>query len=91
MSNYDSKQLIEYLNEKWKGKGCPMCDENQWAISDKAMEIREFHGGNLVVGQNSSIQPVIPINCGNCGNTMLVNGLIAGVIERPVEDKENEQ
>ncbi len=63
-----------------------MCDANKWGISDKAMELREFNQGSLLVG--GSLQPVIPVNCGNCGYTILVNGLIAGVVERSEKERD---
>ena len=89
MSNYDQKKLIQHLSDKWGNKVCPMCSENQWGVSDRAMELREFQNGNFTVGGN--LQPVIPVNCGNCGYTILINGLIAGVVDRPEEESTDEQ
>jgi len=89
MNNYDHDKFIEHLGHKWGKKVCPMCGANRWGVSDKAMELREFNQGNLVVG--GSIQPLIPVNCGNCGYTILVNGLIAGVIERGKEESDDNE
>lgn len=91
MSNYNSEKMIKHLNQKWGNKGCPMCGQNKWGVSDKLMELREFHGGSMVIGGNSSVQPVIPVNCGNCGYTVLVNGLLAGVIDRPTAEESGDE
>lgn len=44
-------------------------------------ELREFNDGNFVLGPNSAITPVIPVTCSNCGNTVFVNALIAGLLK----------
>ncbi|MGF7028451.1 hypothetical protein [Sphingobacterium sp. HSC-15S19] len=77
--------VIQHLNEKWGNRPCPMCGSNSWNVSDNVYELREFHGGDLVLG-NGPILPVIPVTCNNCGNSILVNALMSRAIERPVED-----
>ncbi|EOB4260431.1 hypothetical protein ACGLQQ_004457, partial [Vibrio vulnificus] len=80
MSNYNQEKLLKHIQEKWRDNGCPMCGVTAWAISDTAFEMREFHGGNL--NMSGSIHPVIPVNCTNCGYTMLINALYAGAIDK---------
>lgn len=53
------EKFIQHLNEKWGNKPCPMCNSKGWNVSDNVYELREFHGGNLVLG-NGPIFPVIP-------------------------------
>jgi hypothetical protein len=77
----DTKKLIDYLSAKWQNRACPMCGARQWSVQEKSYELREFHGGSLVVG-GSAIIPVIPVICGNCGNTILVNSILAGIDKR---------
>ena len=38
----------------------------------------EFNQGNLVLG--GQLVPVVPVVCNNCGNTVLVNAILAGLI-----------
>ncbi|MGJ8593073.1 MAG: hypothetical protein ACSHXF_11015 [Aquaticitalea sp.] len=81
------ENIIKHLNLKWGSRPCPMCGSNGWNVSDNVYELREFHGGNLVLG-NGPIYPIIPVSCNNCGNSVMVNALMAGAIERPnVESK----
>ena len=78
MAKYDGDELIQHLNTKWKNQPCPLCGTRQWNVQDKTFELREFHGGNLVLGSGPII-PIIPVICTNCGNTVLVNPLVAGI------------
>jgi predicted RNA-binding Zn-ribbon protein involved in translation (DUF1610 family) len=76
---FDSQKIIQYLNTKWAVKPCPMCGIIKWNVSDKLFELREYHGGDLVIGGQASIIPLIPIICSNCGNTIFINAIVAGV------------
>lgn len=78
MSKINTERLIQHLQEKWEAQPCPMCGARQWNVQDKSFELREFHSGDFVVG-SSSVIPVIPVICSDCGNTILVNSLIADV------------
>ena len=78
MSDLDSKKLIAHLSNKWSGRRCPLCNTGNWNVSDKVYELREFHGGGLVIG-GTPIVPVVPVTCDNCGNTVLVNTIVAGL------------
>ncbi len=84
----DNEKLITYLKDNWKGQRCPLCQQGNWIVSKGLFELREFQGGGLVVG-GSPILVVAPITCDNCGNTVLVNVIRAGLISQPKkkEDK----
>lgn len=78
----DSQKVINFLNERWKGVLCPYCHGNEWNVQDKVFEVREFNNGDMYVGgPNAAIVPIIPVTCSKCGHTVLVNALIAGVVE----------
>ncbi|MBI2175021.1 MAG: hypothetical protein HYU33_07475 [Candidatus Omnitrophica bacterium] len=85
MANFDSQALIKYLNEKWAGRKCAQCGVGNWQIQDSLFELRQFSGGGLVVG--GPLIPVVPVTCANCGNTVLVNAILAGVLPKPEEVK----
>lgn len=81
MRKADGNQIIQFLNERWKGAVCPLCGTGNWQVVDKYFELREFNDGNLVLGgPNSSIIPVIPVSCNNCGNTVFINALTTGLL-----------
>jgi hypothetical protein len=74
------KKLLEHLQKHWKAPvACSICRSNDWDINGMIYELREFHGGNMVIGGNSSIVPLVPVTCKVCGNTVLFNPLIVGI------------
>lgn len=56
-----------------------MCGANAWAVQDKVFQLNEFSSGSLVIG--GPLVPVVPVTCTNCGNTVLVNAIIAGAVQ----------
>lgn len=80
MKILDAEKIIKHLNSKWNNKNCILCGGNQWSVSDKMHELREYQDGNLVVG-GGNIIPVVPIVCINCGNTIFINPLIANAVK----------
>lgn len=81
-----SEKLIQFLNEKWGGRPCPMCSKGPWEVQGKIFQLNEFSQGNLVLG--GPILPVVPVSCTNCGYTVLVNALLTGVLEKPASPPE---
>lgn len=85
--------FVNKLNVQWCDKICPICHQKNWQVEDSAYELREFQGGNLVVG-NGSIIPIVPVMCRNCGYTILFNAMVNGLIKKNQEDTnggENDQ
>ena len=80
MPEIKPEKVISHLKEKWKGRNCPMCGIGNWNVSDKIFEVREFNGGDLILG-GTPIIPVVPVTCSNCGNIIMVNAIISGAVE----------
>jgi len=78
MSKINPQQVIEHLKVKWGDAPCPMCSHKTWDVAIAVFELREYFQGGLVVG-GSTILPLIPITCQNCGNTVLINAIIANI------------
>ncbi len=78
MSQIKTDAVIAFLNSKWGDRSCPMCNSGPWNVQDRIFQLNEFHQGNLVVG--GPLIPVIPVSCGNCGHTVLVNAIISGAL-----------
>ena len=81
MSKYNTASLITHLRAKWSNRPCPMCVVGNWEIEESIYQLMQFNDGNLVIG--GPIIPLIPVTCKNCGNTILINALIAKVLEPP--------
>ena len=73
-------RLQAWFQTKWHHGPCPVCMTNNYAPPDRAWEIRPFFGGGLVIGGSGGIIPMFPVTCTNCGYTVWVNAIIAGVI-----------
>ena len=81
MAKVESEKLIAHLSSKWGGRACPMCGGGPWNVHDTVFQLMEFHGGNIAIG--GPVIPVVPVVCGNCGHTVLVNAITSGVIQAP--------
>ena len=87
MPDFKSEVVLAFLDERWGGRACPMCGKGPWSVQDKIFQLSEFHQGSLVIG--GPLIPVVPITCGNCGNTVLVNAILSGAMpaEAPAPEK----
>jgi len=81
-----SKGVIDFLALKWQNRNCPMCGGGPWEVQEKTFQLNEFHNGNFVVG--GPLIPIIPVTCTNCGHTVLVNAIVAGVLSPEAETQE---
>lgn len=89
LSNEQKDWLIKRLDEFWKPTRCPACKHNEWSVSDTVYEVREFHGGTMVIG-GGSLVPVIVATCEYCGYTLFFNAIKLGIVQPSKEETENE-
>lgn len=82
----DTEALKTHLANEWGPISCQMCHKGQWAVGDTTFELREFFGGGLRI-DTGLIIPVIPVTCSNCGRTVLINTIVAGVLKKDGEEK----
>jgi hypothetical protein len=76
----DKVAAQKWMEETWKGnKHCPICVTSTWSIADDFLEVRSWHGGNLVMG--GATYPHLALICANCGYTIFMNAVRAGLIE----------
>ncbi|WPJ95406.1 hypothetical protein SH580_18460 [Coraliomargarita algicola] len=87
MSDIDSKKVIAHLEEKWGKRKCSQCDSSSWSVTSKIFELREhIEEGSSSVIEGIAVFPVSPVTCRNCGNTILVNPISAGLFEKEKEE-----
>lgn len=73
------KDVLRALREKLpKALVCSACGGKKWIIGDKVFQMPE-HGLPMRVG--GPVVPVIPATCTNCGNTLLFNAIVLGVVQ----------
>jgi hypothetical protein len=80
LTDEQKSKLVRFIEARWRGtRECAVCGTSKWDLNDRIFELREFHGGNLVVG--GQLIPVVNVTCSNCGNTIFINAIKAGVVE----------
>jgi transcription elongation factor Elf1 len=70
---------------------CAVCNNTTWSIADSIFEIREFHGGSMVIGGKSRIVPIIIMSCSVCGQILFFNAMSLGIVEPASPQKPEER
>lgn len=69
---------IAWLEQKWGADNpCPYCDNEEWTVS------LPF---KLLLESRVSLQPHFSAVCTNCGNTVLINAVMAGLLPEDNEE-----
>lgn len=83
LSKYQLKKVQLFINSKSKNAGfCPICNQENISIEPVVYQLREFNpNGDIVLGNDQLVEPIIPIVCTNCGYTTFINAIKAGIIK----------
>lgn len=79
---------LEPLMRKTHPPICPLCGGNKWNVTDAVFFLPEFFEDS--VRFNARSIPVIPFTCTVCGNTLFVNAIIAGVLDKDDVTKQSD-
>ena len=83
------EKLLAFIKSKWKAPyECRCCGFNNWDVTREIYQIMQFTPGGLALG--GPIVPIAPVTCSNCGNTILINALIAGIVDQPNKEVQKE-
>lgn len=83
MSPEMQQKALAWLEEKWVAdRVCPICNARTWSVQNGIAELREFSGGDLIVGGQQGIYPAYLVMCKNCGYMHLFNAIAAGLVEK---------
>lgn len=78
----DFDKAIAWLDAHWKNeKVCPVCGNQNWAISEEVLEVRPYSGTGRPA--DGVIYPHLAVTCATCGNTLFFNALVAGQVGQP--------
>ena len=75
-----------HLTSTVKNLNCGWCGENKWFPVDDFVQVNAFEGRGVLMGTGPTYPCVMTV-CGNCGNTMLFNALLIGLLEK-ADDQE---
>lgn len=73
-------KLLDILAQKWSTNGCNMCNENDWDIQDKLLDIKDYKNVNNTNIEDHLVSS-ISVTCNNCGNILSINPRKAGLID----------
>lgn len=76
---------INWLRAKWgeEARACPYCDNEAWTVGTPVyLDV----GFGLAEPGFSTMSPLFPVMCTNCGNTVFISAVIAGVVSDQVEE-----
>ena len=74
--------ITNFINRKVTSLKCDACEGGSWTYDDTLFELREFHGGNMVIGGGAATVPLMTLTCTSCGHVKLFNALVAGLIDK---------
>lgn len=85
LTDEQHKKLTQYVATRWKAPfQCPYCKSNSWDITREIFQLTEFSKSGLVLG--GPVVPLAPVTCTSCGHTVLLNAIIAGVLEPDAQE-----
>jgi len=72
-----TQRIIEALKAKMGIPKCPLCGNNSWKVEGGYIVLPlSPNPTQVIIG--GTVYPIIPIFCGHCGNTQLINLLTLG-------------
>lgn len=74
--------LLAFTRKQWKSPACQLCGHNEWAIDGPAEIAIPYPPGSFE--ERIKRPPTLAcaaFTCRNCGNTVLVNMVVAGLVE----------
>lgn len=74
------QRVAAWFGEKWKHGACPVCEADSWAPNPRLGQITNFVPTTPFA---LNVVPVLLIYCTNCGYTLQVNAMVAGIIRPP--------
>ena len=85
-----AKKVLDYIIQKTENNPivCPICRNEQWKLNDILTETREFNDDKIPMGPELQVMPFVSIICNNCGHTLLINAIRAGIVDP--QPKKNE-
>jgi predicted nucleic-acid-binding Zn-ribbon protein len=89
MDKIDVSTAKQFIKTKAKGTSnpCPLCKVRDWGITDTVFALIELYQNHILDVRAGAYLPVIPITCNNCGITMLISAVKAGIIEAQNKEK----
>jgi hypothetical protein len=67
-----------WRENEFKLPRCPISDGRNWSVAEHIVEFRQYHGGHFPT--TGSVYPAVMMICQDCGYTIFINAVIAGLV-----------
>jgi hypothetical protein len=71
------ERIIQHLKSGWTVQACPMCKKSNWEVHGQVT--LALSGGEHSAGLSQNL-PCAAIVCQSCGNTLIINLVVAGIV-----------
>lgn len=89
LSNIQKEKAIKHIEKSSGGiQKCSMCKEREWSIHPELYQLTQFNEGGTIIG--GPVVPLLILECTNCGNTLSINAIRAGIISPKNKGNNNE-
>jgi hypothetical protein len=72
------ERIIQHLKSGWTVQTCPMCKKSNWEVHGPVT--LSLGGGSEYSAAPGQNLPCAAIVCQSCGNTLIVNLVVAGIV-----------
>lgn len=83
LTTEEQTKVQGWLKENWKNWACPYSGHTHWEIGQTIVQAVAFTGGGLSIG--GPVYPLIVVTCSGCGNTVFINAIKAGIVDKGAE------
>jgi hypothetical protein len=73
----DPDKLNTWFHEKWNHSACPVCATDLWTPLPRLGMVPNLNPAGPV---STNVVPVLLVSCTNCGYTLQINALVAGIL-----------
>lgn len=82
LTSEEVRILLGWLKDQWQGASCPMHRgmPTNWEVGDMIMTL-PYTGAGVSIG--GPTYPLVVVTCAQCGYTVLVNAIKAGIVRVP--------
>lgn len=78
LSQDQLQTLLNHINARWRNKACAICGVNNWTFNGPvSLSINPALNQMMIGGPQV---PVAVATCRHCGNTVLINLVVAGLV-----------
>lgn len=76
----DQERVVSWLQARWGvTPECPFHGRTSWQIGETLVQTVQYSPSGFLVG--GLVYPLIVVTCSTCGFTVLVNAVLAGIVQ----------